>query len=298
MIIGMTGKTLRNNVYLPLSRASFVRRSLHRGSLRFLDKSRMASVLHTAGRYTTPRAASAYPTRWHLTFGYLQCFLLGMRYLLSNQLSSYLPVQCHRRCTRYLTIPASYAAVTAGKHVTSGDAHSMLIGESCFRLVKAFSYQANDRVRADGWKYPIFSSDRVRERKSVFLAHASTLSSPADLSEFIDRLSSLPVLKRATHCMYAYRVIPDPEISSNKILGQHDGRERGSGERLCRLLDVLECQNVVVVVSRWYGGVPLGSDRWKIISSVAKEALNKGGFVEPKCTDAALSTKVKTKKRR
>ncbi|KJA20781.1 hypothetical protein HYPSUDRAFT_42872 [Hypholoma sublateritium FD-334 SS-4] len=200
-----------------------------------------------------------------------------MRYLFSSQLSRNPSVQWHPRNTRRLTFPASSATVTAGKHTTARDAQSILI---------------------DGWKYPIFSSDRVRERKSVFLAHASALSSPADLSNFIDRLNGLPVLKRATHCMYAYRVIPSPKISSNKILGQHDGGERGSGERLSRLLGALECQNVVVVVSRWYGGVPLGSGRWKIISSVAKEALNNGGFVKPKCTDtAAPSTKLKTKKK-
>lgn len=222
-----------------------------------------------------------------------------MRYLFSSQLSRNHSVQCHPRHTRCLTFSASSAAVTAGKHVTDDGTQSTLIGESCFGFVKAFSYQANGRLRADGWKYPIFSSDRVKERKSVFLAHASTLSRPADLSNFIDRLSGLPVLKRATHCMYAYRVIPDPEISSNEIVGQHDGGERGSGERLSRLLDALECQNVVVVVSRWYGGVPLGSDRWKIISGVAKEALNNGGFVKPKCTDTATSsTKLKTKKKK
>jgi putative IMPACT (imprinted ancient) family translation regulator len=147
-------------------------------------------------------------------------------------------------------------------------------------------------VDTNGWKYPIFSSDRLRERKSVFLAHASTLPNPSDVSDFVSHLTSLPALKRATHCMYAYRVIPDRTSTSNKIIGQHDGGERGSGERLSRLLDVLECENVMVVVSRWYGGVPLGSDRWKMISSVAKEALNKGGFIKERTRDVTtLSNK-------
>lgn len=92
--------------------------------------------------------------------------------------------------------------------------------------------------------------------------------------------------------MHAYRVIPDHTNTSNKIIGQHDGGERGSGERLSRLLDALECENVMVVVSRWYGGVPLGSDRWKIISSVAKEALKKGGFIKERTRDdTTLSNK-------
>ncbi|KAF9476357.1 ribosomal protein S5 domain 2-like protein [Pholiota conissans] len=148
----------------------------------------------------------------------------------------------------------------------------------------------------DGWEYPIFSSDRLKERKSVFLAHASTVSNASQVSDFIDHLTSLAALKRATHRMYAYRIYTN---SSHKILGQRDGGERGSGERLSRLLDKLECENVVVVVSRWYGGVPLGSDRWKIISSVAKEALYKGGFVKEKNIGATkMSNKPNSKNKK
>jgi len=61
-------------------------------------------------------------------------------------------------------------------------------------------------------------------------------------------------------------------------LGQNDGGERGSGELLSRLLEVMECKNVVVVVSRWHGGGNLGSERWRLISGVAKEALKRGAF--------------------
>jgi hypothetical protein len=40
----------------------------------------------------------------------------------------------------------------------------------------------------------------------------------------------------------------------------------------------MECKNVVVVVSRWHGGVNLGSERWRLILGVAKEALERGAF--------------------
>ena len=42
---------------------------------------------------------------------------------------------------------------------------------------------------------------------------------------------------------------------------------------MSKLLELSDCNNVVVVVSRWYGGVKLGADRWRLISSVAKEAV-------------------------
>jgi len=100
--------------------------------------------------------------------------------------------------------------------------------------------------------------------------------------------------------MYAYRIVTDPLKPSIKIIGQNDGGEKGSGERLSRLLEALACENVIVVVSRWYGGVKLGSDRWKLISSVAKEALYKGNFVKEATRDstAIRSHKTKTKKKR
>lgn len=192
---------------------------------------------------------------------------------------------------------APRSIMTAGKH-TADEISSTTIGTDYFSPLQFFGRRLMNSFVTDGWKYPLFLSDRVRERKSVFLAHASTLSSTSELSHFIDRLNALPALKRATHCMYAYRVIPDPVNPSSKIVGQHDGGERGSGEHLSRLLDALECKNVVVVVSRWYGGVPLGSDRWKLISSVAKEALKNGNFIEQKTDDGSTGKRHNDKKKK
>ena len=126
------------------------------------------------------------------------------------------------------------------------------------------------------WNHPIYASERISDHRSIFLAHVSTLLTPSALPTFIRHLTSLQALKRATHCMYAYRVVKiRPDISRTLHVGQHDGGEKGSGERLSRLLQALQCENVVVVVSRRYGGVKLGSDRWKLISMVAKDALRR-----------------------
>ena len=56
--------------------------------------------------------------------------------------------------------------------------------------------------------------------------------------------------------------------------GSVSGGESGAGERFERLLELspgCKGHDVVLVVYRWYGGVMLGSDRWRCISSVAKE---------------------------
>lgn len=46
------------------------------------------------------------------------------------------------------------------------------------------------------------------------------------------------------------------------------------------LLQILNVKNVVVVVSRWYGGIQLGADRFKDINNCARKALEDCGYVE------------------
>ncbi|KAL1736310.1 ribosomal protein S5 domain 2-type protein [Schizophyllum commune] len=130
------------------------------------------------------------------------------------------------------------------------------------------------------WPYPVFSSSRVTEHRSVFLAHATTFKDPASLETLLEYLRGLPRMKKTTHCMIAYRILTRPDGLADT--GQDDGGESGAGDRLARLLELSGCENVIVIVWRWYGGVQLGSDRWKCISGAAKEALTEGDFFKPK----------------
>jgi hypothetical protein len=129
-----------------------------------------------------------------------------------------------------------------------------------------------------GWTEPVFSSHAVTDRKSTFLAHASRVSSAEDVYALLEHLQTLttsPRLTKATHCMWAW-----PSTASGITnAGQNNGGESGAGERLARLLELSDCKDAAVVVWRWYGGVPLGSNRWKCISTTAKDALRKGGFM-------------------
>jgi putative IMPACT (imprinted ancient) family translation regulator len=40
-----------------------------------------------------------------------------------------------------------------------------------------------------------------------------------------------------------------------------------------------DVKNVMVIVSRWYGGILLHGDRFKHISNAAREAVDVGGFL-------------------
>jgi len=80
-----------------------------------------------------------------------------------------------------------------------------------------------------------------------------------------------PKLQKATHNMYAYRIASKDGIGV--IQDNDDDGETAAGGRLAHLLQILDVTDVLVVVSRWYGGVKLGSDRFKHINNAARSAL-------------------------
>ena len=81
---------------------------------------------------------------------------------------------------------------------------------------------------------------------------------------------------KATHNMFAYR------FYSNDILvsDNDDDGEKGSGSKLASLLELANVDNVIVVVSRWFGGVHLGPARFKWIASVGRDGLKQAGFIK------------------
>ena len=58
--------------------------------------------------------------------------------------------------------------------------------------------------------------------------------------------------------------------------------ENAAGKGLLHLLQVTRAANVCVVVSRWYGGIHLGPDRFKVINNVARDLLEACGEIERK----------------
>ena len=49
--------------------------------------------------------------------------------------------------------------------------------------------------------------------------------------------------------------------------------ESGAGAKMGALLDMMDVECCVVVVSRWYGGIHLGPDRFKHINNCARALL-------------------------
>lgn len=119
----------------------------------------------------------------------------------------------------------------------------------------------------------------ITEKKSAFVARSVRLTSPEDPSRYVRHLVSTDKkVAKATHNITAWRF---RDCSSN-VLYQNcdDDGESAAGSRLLHLLELMKVWNCLVVVSRWYGGIHLGPDRFRIINSAARDALIQGGFVD------------------
>ncbi|KAL1409756.1 hypothetical protein Q8F55_003753 [Vanrija albida] len=123
---------------------------------------------------------------------------------------------------------------------------------------------------------PITSSDPITDRKSAFVGHAARIADEADVAAVVRHLLLDRRIARAAHpTIYAYRLVRDVGGVAGKVVeaDYDDDGETQAGARLKHLLEILELENVLVVVTRWFGGIHLGPDRFKHINQAARDAL-------------------------
>ena len=86
-------------------------------------------------------------------------------------------------------------------------------------------------------------------KHSRFLAQAAPVATPADAMPLLERIAD----PAATHNCWAYRVGGDYRSSD-------DGEPAGTaGRPILAAIDGQGCDQVAVVVTRWYGGIKLGA---------------------------------------
>lgn len=124
-------------------------------------------------------------------------------------------------------------------------------------------------------------STTVIEKKSVFIARVCVVNSTIEADSAITHLLATDKrASKATHNISAYKI--RTLALGNEVIYQDsdDDGEDAAGGRLLKLLQLMEVWNVLVVVSRWFGGVKLGPTRFGIINAVAREAVVAGGFTK------------------
>lgn len=132
---------------------------------------------------------------------------------------------------------------------------------------------------------PWIIAPAITEKKSVFLARCAPVSSPAQARQYVAHLLATDKkAARATHNMTAWRIRGPNETSYQDC---DDDGETAAGSRMLHLMQLMGVWDVMVIVTRWYGGVHLGPDRFRIINTTAREALVLGGYTKDSKQDDA-----------
>jgi putative IMPACT (imprinted ancient) family translation regulator len=104
--------------------------------------------------------------------------------------------------------------------------------------------------------------DTVRDRGSRYAVSGGAVMDGAAIKAFLGRLKSEKKFAKATHNSWA-AVLPD-----GAVLKDDDG-EAGAAAVILRMIERAGLRGHVVVVTRWYGGVHLGGDRFAhVVTSV------------------------------
>lgn len=135
--------------------------------------------------------------------------------------------------------------------------------------------------------FEIFISEPIMDRKSIFVGHATCLKDPAQVKAIMNQILSDKKVARATHNMYAWRC----EINGHLHQDNDDDGESAAGSRMQHLLNIMDVKNVLVCVTRWFGGIHLGSDRFKHINQATRDALIVGKFIQPSTSNGPVESK-------
>jgi hypothetical protein len=126
-------------------------------------------------------------------------------------------------------------------------------------------------------------SDVVTEKKSVFVGRAAHATSLEQAQGYLDHLLATDKkVAAATHNISAWRIRQQKPANgkgeSAEMIVQDcdDDGETAAGGRLLHLMQLMDVWDVIVVVSRWYGGILLGPDRFRIINAVGRDAVYRG----------------------
>ncbi|KAF8699414.1 hypothetical protein AX14_000971 [Amanita brunnescens Koide BX004] len=123
----------------------------------------------------------------------------------------------------------------------------------------------------------IHVAEPIVDRKSVFVGRACRITDSNQVPQILSVLRADRRIARAAHpTIWAYRC----QAGNTLYQDNDDDGETAAGGRLAHLLQILELDDILVVVTRYFGGVHLGPDRFKHINNAARNALDIGGFLD------------------
>ncbi|XP_046905364.1 protein IMPACT isoform X2 [Hypomesus transpacificus] len=150
------------------------------------------------------------------------------------------------------------------------DNNEVIPGFGALKVKVDHAHESLDHASDD--EIPIIKhGETITDRRSTFQPHLSRVLTPRQVTMVLNKLYENKKIASATHNIYAYRIYC--EDKQTYLQDCDDDGETAAGGRLLHLLQILDVCNVMVVVSRWYGGILLGSDRFKHINNCARNIL-------------------------
>nr|KAF6422493.1 impact RWD domain protein [Rousettus aegyptiacus] len=161
--------------------------------------------------------------------------------------------------------------------------------------VKALDFDVSENRREIEELPPIDHGIPITDRRSTFQAHLAPVVCPKQVKMVLAKLYENKKIASATHNIYAYRIYC--EDKQTFLQDCEDDGETAAGGRLLHLMEILNVRNVMVVVSRWYGGILLGPDRFKHINNCARNILVEKNYTNlPEESSKALGKNKKVRK--
>ncbi|MFW0871180.1 MAG: YigZ family protein [Patescibacteria group bacterium] len=109
----------------------------------------------------------------------------------------------------------------------------------------------------------------ISDRGSKYSVSIGRIEDESDIKLFLAKLKSKKKYAKATHNTYAARIRRNGQIIETK----NDDGEAGAGQTILRVMQGERVVNAVVCVTRWFGGVKLGGDRFRNVQEATRYAL-------------------------
>ena len=106
----------------------------------------------------------------------------------------------------------------------------------------------------------------LTDRGSKYAASGGPVATRAEATAFIKQLTRKKKFAKATHNTWGV-IFADGEQVKN------DDGESGAGTLILQMLEREGLRDHIIVVTRWYGGVHLGGDRFRHVKTCVQEYL-------------------------
>ncbi len=109
----------------------------------------------------------------------------------------------------------------------------------------------------------------ISDRGSRYAVSGGPVPDRAGAEAFLAELTRIRKFSRATHNSWAMI----HECGGQREFMKNDDGESGAGAAILRMLEREGLVNHIVVVTRWYGGVKLGGDRFRHVTAAVRAYL-------------------------